>query len=64
MAKLFLYILILFSATAVQAQSYDSWNIYHNRKEVSKFNNKKETTDERKVVVAKPIFGRTRLFYY
>ena len=50
MAKLFLYVLILFSAT-VQAQSYDSWEIYQNRKEVSKFNNKKETNDERRVLL-------------
>jgi len=50
MAKLFLYVLILCSAT-IQAQSYDSWEIYQNRKEVSKFNNKKETNDERKVLL-------------
>ena len=35
----------------MQAQSYDSWNIYHNRKEVSKFNNKKETIDEKRVLL-------------
>jgi len=50
MAKLFLYVLILFSAT-VQAQSYDKWEIYQNRKEVSTFNNKKETNDEKRVVL-------------
>jgi len=50
MAKLFLYTLILFSAT-VRAQSYDKWEIYQNRKEVSSFNNKKETTDERRVLL-------------
>src|SRR5215204_4144244 len=50
MAKLFLYTLILFSAT-VQAQSYDKWDIYQNRKEVNSFNNKKETNDERKVLL-------------
>lgn len=50
MAKLFLFILVLFSVSA-QAQSYDSWEIYQNRKEVSKFNNKKETNDERRVVL-------------
>jgi len=50
MVKLLLYILILFSAT-IQAQSYDKWEIYQNRKEVSKFNNKKETADERRVVL-------------
>lgn len=50
MRKLFFLILILSSATA-QAQSYDSWNVYHNRKEVSKFSSKKETTDEKRVVL-------------
>lgn len=50
MAKLFLHILILFSVT-VQAQSYDKWDIYQNRKEVSSFNNKKETNDERRIVL-------------
>ena len=50
MEKLFLYVLILFSAT-VQAQSYDKWEIYQNRKEVSTFNNKKETSDEKRVVL-------------
>ena len=50
MAKLFLYAMILFSAT-VEAQSYDKWEIYQNRKEVSSFNNKKETSDERRVLL-------------
>jgi len=50
MAKIFLYTLILFSVS-VQAQSYDKWDIYQNRKEVSSFNNKKESNDERRVVL-------------
>jgi len=50
MSKLLLYTLILFSAT-VQAQSYDKWEIFQNRKEVSSFNNKKETTDERRILL-------------
>ena len=50
MTKLFLFILVSYSVS-VQAQSYDSWEIYQNRKEVSKFNNKKETNDERKVLL-------------
>src|SRR5215212_723255 len=50
MSKLLLYIVILFSATA-QAQSDDKWDIYQNRKEVSSFNNKKETNDERRVLL-------------
>ncbi|HET9745938.1 MAG TPA: hypothetical protein VFP97_09505 [Chitinophagaceae bacterium] len=51
MGKLILYILILTLPTVVAAQDYDSWAIYHNRKEVSKFNNKKETNDERRVTL-------------
>ena len=50
MGKLFFFILILFSAI-VKAQSYDKWDIYQNRKEVNTFNNKKETADERKVLL-------------
>jgi hypothetical protein len=50
MSKLFLYTLILFSATT-HAQSYDKWEIYQNRKEVSSFNNKKETEDERRILL-------------
>ena len=50
MSKLFFIILILFSAI-VKAQSYDKWDIYQNRKEVNSFNNKKETSDERKVLL-------------
>jgi hypothetical protein len=46
----FLYIIVLFSF-AVRAQEYDSWQIYHNRKEVSRFNDKKETADERRVLL-------------
>ena len=51
MGKLILYILILTIPTVLAAQDYDSWAVYHNRKEVSKFNNKKETNDERKVTL-------------
>ena len=51
MGKLILYISVLFFSMVTQAQSYDSWEIYNNRKEVSKFNNKKETNDERKVLL-------------
>lgn len=42
--------MVLFSLPSL-AQEYDSWQIYHNRKEVSKFNNKKETNDERRVLL-------------
>ena len=51
MGKLIFYILILTLPSIIAAQDYDSWAIYHNRKEVSKFNNKKETNDERKVTL-------------
>jgi hypothetical protein len=51
MSKPVLYILALIFSVSVKAQSYDSWKIYHNRKEVSKFNNKKETGDEKRVVL-------------
>jgi len=46
-----LNISVLLVSLAVHAQDYDSWNIYHNRKEVSRFNSKKETTDEKRVVL-------------
>jgi len=51
MGKLILYISILLLPAVVNAQDYDSWSVYHNRKEVKKFNNKKETADERKVIL-------------
>lgn len=52
MHKHLFHILILFSPIVhAQSKSYDSWEVFHNRKEVSKFNNKKETTDEKKVVL-------------
>lgn len=50
MGKLIFFILIIFSVTA-QAQSYNKWDIYQNRKEVSSFNDKKETSDERRVLL-------------
>jgi len=51
MGKLILYISILLLPAVVNAQDYDSWSVYHNRKEVKKFNNKKETADEKKVIL-------------
>ena len=51
MSKHVIYIVLLFIAVSSHAQSYDSWNIYHNRKEVSKFSNKKDTTDEKRVLL-------------
>lgn len=51
MDKLILYTLILIAPLFAGAQKYDSWAVYHNRKEVSKFNNKKETDDERRIIL-------------
>jgi hypothetical protein len=46
-----LTILVFFLTPMIYSQSFESWTIYHNRKEVSKFSNKKETGDERRVVL-------------
>lgn len=51
MSRFYLIFPALLISIALQAQSYDSWEIFQNRKEVSKFNNKKETSDERRVVL-------------
>lgn len=51
MSKHILHLSLLLFSVSAQAQSYDNWNVYHNRKEVSKFNNKKETNDERRVLL-------------
>lgn len=51
MRKLILYILVFSLPLTMAAQDYDKWAVYHNRKEVSKFNNKKETSDEKKVTL-------------
>lgn len=51
MSKFLFYILLLIAPALASAQKYDSWAVYHNRKEVSKFNNKKETSDEKRIVL-------------
>ena len=51
MKKYVLIHLIFFISTTVMAQKYDSWSLFHNRKEVGSFNLKKETDDERRVVL-------------
>lgn len=51
MSKHIFYILLILVGLSAQAQKYDSWNIYHNRKEVSKFSNKKEASDERRILL-------------
>lgn len=51
MKKYILIQLIFFISTTVIAQKYDSWKIFHNRKEEAAYNLKKESTDERRVVL-------------
>jgi hypothetical protein len=51
MKKFFLLFASFLFSTILMAQKYDSWSVYHNRKEIGSFNNKKETDDEKKVVL-------------
>lgn len=51
MKKLLILALLFLSSFGVFSQKYDSWSIFHNRKEAGSFNLKKETDDERKVVL-------------
>ncbi len=51
MKGIIIIILSLFICHFSNSQKYDSWKIYHNRKEEGSFNLKKETTDERRVVL-------------
>lgn len=44
-------LLISFLSLTAMAQKYDSWEIFHNRKEVASFNLKKETDDEKKILL-------------
>jgi len=50
MKFIFSILVLLFSLTAM-SQKYDSWEIFHNRKEVASFNLKKESEDENKVLL-------------
>lgn len=50
MRGLFLTLLYFISLGAM-AQKYDSWKIFHNRKETASFNLKKETNEERKILI-------------
>ena len=45
------YISFLFITANVMAQKYDSWEIFHNRKKVAEFSQKKETDDERRILL-------------
>ena len=49
--KLIFSILVLVFSLTTMAQKYDSWEIFHNRREVASFNLKKETEDEKKVLL-------------
>jgi len=51
MSEIIFYIANFIFSMAALGQSYDSWKIYHNRKEEASFNNKKETEDEKKVLL-------------
>lgn len=51
MNRLIIFIALILTSIFGFAQEYNSWNIYHNRKEVSKFNDKKEPKDDRRVVL-------------
>lgn len=51
MKKYILIHLIFFISTTVYSQKYDSWSLFHNRKEVGSFNLKKESDDERRIVL-------------
>lgn len=51
MSRASLIITLVFFSLTCQSQKYDSWKIFHNRKELASFNNKKESADERRVVL-------------
>jgi len=51
MNKIVIYITALTFTLAAEAQSYDKWKVYQNRKEIFSSDNKKETNDEKKIVL-------------
>jgi hypothetical protein len=51
MKALLFFIPVILLSISGRSQKYDSWSVFHNRKEVGSFNNKKETDDERRVVL-------------
>jgi len=51
MKGLLFYIPLIFLSLSGKSQKYDSWSVFHNRKEAGSFNSKKETDDERKVIL-------------
>ena len=53
MKTIVLFFTLLIITGSTMAQEFDSWKIYHNRKEVSSFSDKEQTDDERKVVLLK-----------
>ena len=51
MNRLYGFLLCIFFSFTALAQKYDSWTIYNNRKPTGSFNLKKETDDDRRVVL-------------
>jgi hypothetical protein len=51
MNKVFQFLLFTILSAPIQAQSYDSWKIFHNGRKEASFNNKKEAGDEKKVLL-------------
>ncbi len=51
MKGLIFYIPLILLSLSGKSQKYDSWSVFHNRKEAGSFNLKKETNDERKVIL-------------
>ena len=51
MKKYLLFYSFFLISSSVIAQKYDSWSLFHNRKEIGSYNLKKETDDERRIVL-------------
>lgn len=51
MKKFLIFQIIFLISISVMAQKYDSWKIFNNRKEEGSFSLKKESYDERKIVL-------------
>lgn len=53
MKSLIIYIIALFSFITGFSQKYDSWEIFHNRKKVAGFNDRKQKDSENKILLLK-----------
>jgi hypothetical protein len=51
MKKYFLFYIFFLISFSVMAQKYDSWQIFSNRKQIASYSLKKESFDERRVVL-------------